>query len=65
MHADGQAGAALDEERDVFPKVIPAKANQRIARRVRPVRGLDNFAHHWRMPAGERLDLLVVVVKAG
>src|SRR5438046_4938724 len=63
VHADGQAGAPFDDERDVFPEITAAKPNQRVARSVSPVRGSNEFLHHRRMLARESLYLLVVVVK--
>ena len=63
VHADGQAGAAFDDQRDVFPEITAAKPNQRVARSVSPVRSSNEFLHHRWMLTRESLYLLVVVVK--
>src|SRR5882724_6402677 len=63
MHANREASAALDEKRNVLPKVIFAKTDERVARGVSPVRRCYNIAHYGRMRAAEWFYLLVVIVK--
>src|SRR5437867_600407 len=65
VHAESQARATLDEQRDVFPEVLATKANQRIARSIGPIGDGDNFLHHRRVRARKRFDLLIVVVETG
>ena len=64
MHSERNAGATLDNARDVLPKIIATKSDERIARGVRPIGLLHNLFHYCRMRGFEQFHFLIVFVKA-
>src|SRR5258707_2684152 len=65
MRPECDAGAVLDQESDVFPKILAPKAHQRVARGVGPIRSGDGFLHRQWMRSRKGPDLLILFIEAG